>query len=57
MLLVLLGGWVVTGKEAPVLAAAGVALVTLTGGVDRARYELERVLESRSAPPPPPPPP
>ncbi len=51
MLLVLLGSWVVTGREAPVLVAAGVALAMLSGGYDRARYELERVLQSRPEPP------
>lgn len=51
MLLVLLGSWVVTGREAPVLVAAGVALAMLSGGYDRARYELERVLQSRPGPP------
>lgn len=54
ILLVLLASWVVTGREAPILVAAGVALATLTGAFDRTRYELERVLQSPRDPPEPP---
>jgi hypothetical protein len=50
ILLVLLVAWVVTGREAPVLVAAGVALAMLSGSYDRARYELERVLQRSERP-------
>lgn len=46
MLLVLLASWIITGREAPILVGAGVALAMLSGSYDRARYELERVLRS-----------
>lgn len=46
ILLVLLASWVITGREAPILVGAGVALAMLSGSYDRARYELERVLRS-----------
>lgn len=55
ILLVLLASWVVTGREAPILVGAGVALATLSGAFDRARYELERVLQApRNTEPPKP---